>query len=195
MQIENPIKLLRELKGPPLAVLMALAIVRQPVNAGWVEMVTGYGNQAITKALKLLVEYQYIRKISGQKWQIADSIQMPLMENHENQEFLPTTTNTIYEENEILSENKVIVEAKNHEKHDIYNRLVEIGVGEPMRSKLMNMEHMNIDYLNAHIERENVEKKGLGLLIYRLKMKDDAPKLNKNGHWIECKCDKCKYLR
>jgi hypothetical protein len=61
-EIENPIKILRTLKGAPLSVYMAMYLAGQPVSAKWLETVTGYSDKPITKAIDLLIEYELINK-------------------------------------------------------------------------------------------------------------------------------------
>jgi hypothetical protein len=51
---ENPLRLVRQLKGAPLACLVSLSLAGQPVTARWLCAVTGYGAHAITTALEAL---------------------------------------------------------------------------------------------------------------------------------------------
>lgn len=53
----NPLRLLRELKGAPLAVIMALAFANnRRVTAAWLCSITGYTDKPITQALTYLSE-------------------------------------------------------------------------------------------------------------------------------------------
>lgn len=177
MNVENPIKLLRELKGAPLSVLFALAIVHQPVNAGWLEMVTGYSDQAITKALRLLVEFGYSLKLSGQQWQVAKNIQLPLIiENRENHDILSSTTTTTDIEEDEDDEEKSAVAVAKIVKNEIFEMLEDVGIGEPVRSQLVKQDYMTVEYLKYHIRKWEKEEKGIGLLIYRLRNRDPIPR-------------------
>ena len=69
------------------------------------------------------------------------------------------------------------------------------NIGEPVRSELAKKEYIDLDYLNAHILKIRKEKKALGLLIHRLRMHDDAPKLNRYGHLVGCDCMECQSLK
>jgi len=170
---ENPIKLLRELKGCPLSVLLALSIVKQPVNAGWLENVTGYSDKPISKALELLVEFGYIAKISGQKWQIGINVQMPLMiENRNNSDFQATTTALTRLEGSEVIEGKTAVISLKVGINTIIEMLGHVGIGEPVRSELAKKDYITEEYLKYHIKKWMNEKKSIGLLIYRLRNHD-----------------------
>lgn len=54
MQEETFTLLMRALKGPASACLMALSLVEQPVTARWLSHTTGYAPNTITRALRLL---------------------------------------------------------------------------------------------------------------------------------------------
>lgn len=72
--------MLRTLKGSPLSILMALALVRQPVKAEWLQTVTGYSDKSISAGLAVLKEFGLATRNGRYAWQIADGIeQLPLM--------------------------------------------------------------------------------------------------------------------
>jgi hypothetical protein len=79
----NPIltaTLLRTLKGSPLSVLMALALVRQPVEAQWLERTTGYSDKSVSNALLFLEENGWAIRNGRYGWIMAgESVQLPLM--------------------------------------------------------------------------------------------------------------------
>ncbi|MCC6147782.1 MAG: hypothetical protein IT308_09465 [Anaerolineaceae bacterium] len=68
-------EMLRTLKGPPLAVLIALLSVRQPVQADWLARATGYSDKPVKQALELLAEYGMATRNGRYAWQIADGVQ------------------------------------------------------------------------------------------------------------------------
>lgn len=53
---DNPIRMVRELKGAPLSILLILRIVHQPVSNEFIEGATGYTDKPVRKALKYLQE-------------------------------------------------------------------------------------------------------------------------------------------
>jgi hypothetical protein len=77
-RLENPLRLIRELKGVPLAVILALQIARQRVTKSWLEQVTGYTDKPVAGALSYLSEVGYVdHTVSG--WQLTGSfIQLPI---------------------------------------------------------------------------------------------------------------------
>lgn len=56
MNLDNPIRMVRELKGAPLSILFALSIVHVRVSQAWLEGVTGYTDKPISSALSYLEE-------------------------------------------------------------------------------------------------------------------------------------------
>ena len=56
MNLDNPIRMVRELKGAPLSILFALSVTRQRVSQAWLEGVTGYTDKPISSALSYLEE-------------------------------------------------------------------------------------------------------------------------------------------
>ncbi len=65
------IEMLRTLRGAPLAVLIALALTRQPAGAEYLARVTGYSERPTEQALKLLVDYGLAARNGRFAWQIA----------------------------------------------------------------------------------------------------------------------------
>jgi hypothetical protein len=56
MNLDNPIRMVRELKGAPLSILFALSVMHQRVSQVWLEGVTGYTDKPISSALSYLEE-------------------------------------------------------------------------------------------------------------------------------------------
>jgi hypothetical protein len=56
MNLDNPIRMVRELKGAPLSILFALSVMHQRVSQAWLEGVTGYTDKPISSALSYLEE-------------------------------------------------------------------------------------------------------------------------------------------
>jgi len=51
---------------------------------------------------------------------------------------------------------------------DINLLLKNQGIGQPMRGKILDMEHITLEYVQAHIEYAQLKKLDIGLLITRL---------------------------
>lgn len=56
MKIENPIRLVRELKGAPLSIVFVLSMAQQRVTQEWLERATGYTDKPVSQALAYLQE-------------------------------------------------------------------------------------------------------------------------------------------
>ena len=58
--------------------------------------------------------------------------------------------------------------------------LKSAGVGEPMRSRIANLDHVNPEYIKAHAAKVKREKKSAGMLIHRLKSGDPIPETKRD---------------
>jgi len=74
---EFSLRLVRELKGAPLSVWMALMFAGSlPVNQAWLERSTGYSDKPIRQALYYLFEHGFVIRVEG-GWIISDKTQNP----------------------------------------------------------------------------------------------------------------------
>lgn len=53
LQSDNPIRMVRELKGAPLSIVMVLSLVHQRVTQEFLERATGYTDKPVSQALAL----------------------------------------------------------------------------------------------------------------------------------------------
>ena len=60
MIFDDPLKLVRALKGCPLSIRILLSIVHQPVSVKWLVRHSGYSPNTVTQALALLEDYQIV---------------------------------------------------------------------------------------------------------------------------------------
>jgi hypothetical protein len=78
MNLDNPIRMVRELKGAPLSILFSLTIVQQRVSQAWLERTTGYTDKTISQALGYLEEIGLADHTSA-GWQLTGKAkQLPL---------------------------------------------------------------------------------------------------------------------
>jgi hypothetical protein len=67
---DNPIRMVRELKGAPLSIIIALGLVHQCTSQEWLERTTGYTDKPVSQALQYLREAGLVDETpSG--WQLA----------------------------------------------------------------------------------------------------------------------------
>lgn len=163
---DDPIKLLRQLKGAPLAVLLAFSWTRARLSADYLVTVTGYTDKPISQALKLLTAYGWITKVQG-GWQISAGVQLPLM-GEESEKFRSSSSSSSKEVDGICSEE----EQESRKNSDSFLRnfraLKGYGIREPALSRLAALEHVNPDFINAHVRQVQIEKGHLGTAIHRI---------------------------
>jgi hypothetical protein len=85
--VYNPIALLRQLKGAPLSVLLALSILRQPASEQLLARVTGYSEKVVRDAAHYLQEISLVgRNARFSGWVLLqDVFQLPLMSGDRGQ--------------------------------------------------------------------------------------------------------------
>jgi len=87
LQSENPIRLLCELKGAKLSIVIALGLVSQRVSQEWLERATGYTDKTVSQALAYLEEYGFTTHTNA-GWQLssdqARQLVMPMQLEEEN---------------------------------------------------------------------------------------------------------------
>jgi hypothetical protein len=66
---DNPIRMVREMKGTPLSIIIALGLVHQRVSQEWLERSTGYTDKPISQALQYLREVGLVDQTSS-GWQL-----------------------------------------------------------------------------------------------------------------------------
>lgn len=75
---ENPVRLVKELKGAPLAILVLLSLSPVAVSREWLEVYSGYSDKPVSKALYYLEENGFILRSAG-GWRLSDgSVQLVL---------------------------------------------------------------------------------------------------------------------
>lgn len=172
-------RLVRELKGAPLACFMLLLLSAGPVSNEWLCRMSGYTDKPIAQALKLLsgAEYQIARRSRG-GWILSQSFQLVLGSDESRKNSVPTTTTTLIN-NKSSKEEVVVVSRKNSDsdRESAYNinlaMCKELGIGEPSASTISDLEHVTPDFIRAHVQGL---KKGetLGLAIVRIKNNEAA---------------------
>lgn len=78
MQIDNPIRLVRELKGAPISIILGLSFSTVRVTQEWIERATGYTDKPVSQALAYLQEIGLVDHTRA-GWQLTgDGKQLPL---------------------------------------------------------------------------------------------------------------------
>jgi hypothetical protein len=162
----DPLKLLRQLKGAPLACFLAFAWTKQRLTAEYLATITGYTDKPVTQALKLLAAYGWIVKVQG-GWQIAAGVQLPLMSG-ESEKIRPSSSSL----NQGSSENYSEEEQENRNNSDSFHANYRVmkanGIREPALSRLAALEHVTPAFILAHIKQVRSEHGHLGTAIHRI---------------------------
>ena len=203
MQTENPIGEVRKLKGAPITVLLDILLAGQPVASKWLEAVTGYSDNTITKATCFLKELGYIRLQNGpdsrqRAWALAEgAFQLPLIHSlstgeNENRIFSdsrPATTalNTTLDKNEEIIKAAAVIKDENRIFSDsqIDDRSLALrfaGIYGSKAGELALLEWADPEYILAQYVRYLIDRQkghkdySTGMLIYRIQSRDPKPR-------------------
>jgi hypothetical protein len=191
--------MVRELKGAPLSIFLALAYQRTRVSQGWLCGATGYTDKPVQQALAYMAEIGIINHTRA-GWQLTrpDAVQLPLAPV----EISATTTETT-ENTEIFAEkpenNPDTNGGSRNNSDSLLVSLVNIdSINQEDLTKLTNNSEnrknsavwVESGYLNGLVEKLEGEgrtwPKDCGLLLYRLKQKPAAMR-----HGKDCRCEAC----
>ena len=188
----NPIGTLRQLKGAPLSILIALTIVNpRLVSSSWLAGCTGYSHDAISNATWYLKEFGFIDCDSHRtNWRLVGDVQqLPLPMSMLNPEpenpdpekpdpNLPTTTTTLNRVNNLTEGSSSSFNNRDAEKPQPDSRLSLLrqgGIYEPTATELCELEHASYSYLGAHIKQAKRDGIDTSLLIHRIRKNDPKP--------------------
>ncbi len=78
-EVDNPVRMVRELKGAPLSIVLVLSLVHQRVTQEYLERATGYTDKPVSQALAYLQEVGLADHTSA-GWQLIEQAvkQLPL---------------------------------------------------------------------------------------------------------------------
>ncbi len=185
------IEMLRTLKGAPLAVLLALALARQPAGAEYLARVTGYSDKPTGQALKLLAEYGLVTRNSRNAWQIAGgAVQLPFIlpeggpqepeirnvKSRNNSESISTTAATAIVESQGVRSAAAVINGKESQKLRLnLKTLREVGICEPKASEIAAKDWVTPDYIRRHVAHGERRGDSTGLVIHRMLSADPAP--------------------
>jgi hypothetical protein len=170
--MDNPIKLLRQLKGAPLSVLLALFWAGQRVSAGWLETMTGYTDKPVAHALELLKEYGWAARVQG-GWMIANAEQLPLTGESRNNSALSSSNLDLINN---INDSTTTNQRKNSDFSANLITLLSGGIKEPKASALADLEHVTPEFISAHLRQVRTEQRNVATAIYRIENNWEQPK-------------------
>lgn len=101
---ENPIRLVKELKGAALSIMVLLSWSNTPVTREWLEVHSGYSDKPVSKALFYLREQGFLVKGAG-GWMLASGArQLPLPLEQVGEETPPSPPDTGGSQEVLVSE-------------------------------------------------------------------------------------------
>ncbi len=187
----NPIGTLRQLKGAPLSILIALTIVNpRLVSSSWLAGCTGYSHDAISNATWYLKEFGFIDCDSHRtNWRLVGDVQQlplpmsmlnpdPKNPDAEKPQPNPPTTTTLNSANNLTEGSSSSFNNRDAEKPQPDSRLSLLrqgGIYEPTATELCELEHASYSYLDAHIKQAKRDGIDTSLLIHRIRKNDPKP--------------------
>ncbi len=186
----NPLATLRQLKGAPLSVLIALTIAKpRHVSSTWLSGCTGYATDSITAATWYLKEFGFAECDSHRSnWRLTEEgvQQLPLPISLLSPEDIPeptfpNPTNPDPEKTDPANphpEDPYPSFSDPEEDSDFFRRLYllhEAGIKDPTATELCELEHATYRYLDAHLEKARRDDTAIALLIHRIRSKDPKP--------------------
>ncbi len=184
------LEMLRTLKGAPLAVLIALALTRQPAGAEYLARVTGYSDKPTLQALKLLADYGLITRNSRNAWQIAGgALQLPFsleecstgepnirnVKSRKNSDYHSVVINVNRKDSSPALSNNNINAADSEKFRLNIKTLRDFGIFEPKAREIAAKPWVNPDYIQRHVENVKRDGNGLGLAIFCMLNNHPAP--------------------
>ncbi len=176
------LSLIRELRGSPLTVLIAILLLEQggqiPVTAQALKDTTGYKDHTITDSLRILENptRQFIVRITG-GWRISSGFQLPLTFQDENRDIrgfdVSSCSSSNRKSKEIVNgEEQEIIEIRDIRDSDAfranYKKALALGIRDPKASLMAALPNVTPDYIQAHVDQIKDDGHPLGTAIYRI---------------------------
>ena len=165
-KFNDPVKMLRQLKGAPLSCMLAMWFVQTRVSADYLVTITGYTDKPVTQALKLLTAYGWITKVQS-GWQISKDVQLPLMVT-ESEKFRSSSSSSTY----LTNVSTIEQDQQDRKNSDLfvpnYKAMKVNGIREPALSRLAALEHVTPEFILAHIKQVKNEHGHLGTAVHRI---------------------------
>ena len=213
MLFDDPRKFVKNTKGAPLSVYILLCIATTPITAKDICVHSGYSENSVTKALKLLEDYKLITCDSHRSsWQLTNGvIQIPLGIELMPQTLPPNRENcdpTEDKESIIIiidddppSEESIITidtESRNSRSQELTEALRAVGIVENQRttplynSEILTPDHVYGHHAKLHEVSEDYKSGRLVLALELVKEEDQIPNHNtRTKHPPKCHCEPC----
>lgn len=203
MAIQFTVRMVGELKGPPLAVLNLLILAGRPVTFEWLCNFANYSDKPITAALRKLSspEYQIAHRNGSGLWVLNRDFQLPLgfselvdpentyttqvRKNSERVAFTYLLKSEESEEDRVSKLSRVgktpevgrVVENEESMNENFKKNLMacfKCGILNPVAGDISKLDHVTPDYIIQHVEAAG--NGNLGLAIVRIRAKEKPRK-------------------
>jgi hypothetical protein len=143
IQSENPIRMVRELKGAPLSIVMVLSLVHQRVTQEYLERATGYTDKPVSQALAYLQEVGLADHIQA-GWQLikenAKQLPLTMQIDSANMQTLQGKEAEIHEESDVIEEpNKMSRNNSDSLNYLSKEVVVDININNKSTTNLLNL--------------------------------------------------------
>ena len=177
MEQKFTLSLVRELRGSPITVLIAIILLDQadcrPITAQALKDVTGYSDNTVTDSLRALEHptRQIITRVTG-GWILTTAEQMILpIQNRNISDFHPVVNDVV------VIEGERVYSQQQPQNRNISDSLAAAGIYEPMASRLARLKWVTAEYIEGHVEAISHETwdNPTGMLIHRIKNNHPVP--------------------
>jgi len=189
------ISLIRELRGSPLTVLVAILLLEHsgqvPVTAQLLKDVTGYKDHTITDSLRALESptRQLVTRVTG-GWRLTDGFQLPLsIQNRDIRGFDPSSSSSSSSRFEESNDPLLPPPDENREYRDSYQvsakskaarqackvACTTMGIHNPAADQISALVWTTPEYIHDHVAEVLRCGQVIGLAIWRIKNQWDAP--------------------
>lgn len=189
--------MVRALKGAPISVVFALLISQTPLTKSELMLWTDYTDKTIKNAIDTLSLYQFLmptpngytltqiaKQISFENYLLQQQPQIePITGSNDTENFrkagespTPVTTSSRSTKTTTTSTDDSITSPS----PEILRMLIETGISKTRASAMAALDHVHLDYVQAHIQKFELERlldssHSCGLLISRIERCWSAP--------------------
>ncbi len=163
MHFENSMTFVRSIKGAPASVLWALLFTRRAMTSLELQQWTGYKDDNIKLAVRLLTDLGWITARSARgPWSLAQGRQLPLTLESDLIGLEPASSTC--SSHSLPLEQELQEEPESEKIGLCLAACDECIIREPARSRLASLPHVTPDLIRAHV----AAAPNLGTAIYRI---------------------------
>ncbi len=178
MSFENPVNLVRAIKGTSASIVVALLFARRPMTTQELQRWTGYPEDQVSRATRRLVELGWVSALgTSGPWALSQDRKLLLTDRSDVGSPRTNSSNLVGQE----SPHGEPVEADDKEEEGFVralHALFDAGIREPTAGRLARLPHVTPEYIAAHVALANAQGYRLGVAIYRMEHGWPMPKTN-----------------